>query len=245
MGVAGAAGAGLPLVLLPGMDGTAELREDLITQLRHRRPAHLISFPEDEGLGYAALTALVRAQLPAGRFLILGESFSGPIAIELAAALPRVAGLVLASSFARRPVPVFFAPLARHFDPRWLPRRLIDAALFGHTGTTEQRARLHAVLARLPAEVLQVRAAEACRIDKLALLASVTCPVMFLRGSRDRLVLRHCQDQALRAQPNVQVQTLDAAHMVLNTHAAEAARCINAFCDRSELLDKRATPLSI
>jgi pimeloyl-[acyl-carrier protein] methyl ester esterase len=231
MGEAEADVSRLRIVLLPGMDGTADLREDLMTQLSRMRPVELIRYPEHQRLGYAGLTALVRPQLPAGRFVILGESFSGPIAIEIAATVPRVAGLVLASSFARRPVPAFLAPLAGRADPRWMPRRLIDGILFGGTGTPDQRARLHSVLSRLAADVLMLRAAEACRVDKRAQLAAVTCPVMGLHGTRDRLLPSRCFKEILHLQPNARVHHLEAAHMLLCTHAEAAARLIDGFCE--------------
>jgi pimeloyl-[acyl-carrier protein] methyl ester esterase len=229
----------LPIVLLPGMDGTADLREDLVAHLSLRRPVKLISYPEHEPLGYAALSALVRSQLPAGPFIILGESFSGPIAIEIATTVPRVAALVLASSFARRPVPGFIAPLAGRADPRWMPRQLIDAVLFGRTGTAEQRARLHAVLARLSHDVLKLRASEACRIDRRAQLAAVTCPVMCLYGAHDRLLPRRSLHEVQIAQPGVRAHLLDAAHMLLCTHAAVAAQLVNAFCGEADASRKQ------
>src|SRR6266849_5616303 len=92
----------LSVLLLPGLDGTGQLLRDLSEQLAGHRPVHVISYPVDRPLDYGQLTALVEARLPNGQFVILGESFSGPIAIEIAAReKQRVAGLILASSFAR------------------------------------------------------------------------------------------------------------------------------------------------
>jgi pimeloyl-[acyl-carrier protein] methyl ester esterase len=231
MGVSETGILGLPIVLLPGLDGTSDLRDDLVSHLSRRRPVQLIRYPEREPLSYAALTALVRSQLPDGRFVILGESFSGPIAIEIATTNPRVAGLVLVSSFARHPVPGFVATMARRADPRWRPRRLINAVLFGQTGTSEQLARLHAVLARLSAAVLTLRAFEVCRVDRREQLAAVTCPVLCLHGAHDRLLPSRSLREIQHAQPGAQVHRLDAAHMLLCTHADTAGALIENFCE--------------
>lgn len=224
-------GTCLPIVLLPGMDGTGAFLQELAILLRRRRPVHVIKYPEQEALDYAALIDLVRKQLPTDPFVILGESFSGPIAIELAATMPRIAGLILASSFARRPVPAFTAPLTRLFDPRQVPQWIVNAALFGPTGTHDQRTQLHRVLAGLGQGVLQTRMADVAAVEKLARLSKVTCPVLCLCGNRDRLIPNRCLDEIRRAQPHVQVQHLDAAHMMLCTHSEQAAHPIERFCD--------------
>jgi len=111
------------------MDGTGELLTALVDQLSLLRSAQIISFPANRSLGYDDLIAYVAERTPKGRFAILGESFSGPIAIEIAATESRVAGLILASSFARHPIPSLFAPLANVLDLRWVPTKLVEAAL--------------------------------------------------------------------------------------------------------------------
>src|SRR5467141_3209790 len=119
----------ISVLLLPGMDGTGELLTALVDQLSLLRSAQIISFPANRSLGYDDLIAYVAERTPKGRFAILGESFSGPIAIEIAATESRVAGLILASSFARHPIPSLFAPLANVLDLRWVPTKLVEAAL--------------------------------------------------------------------------------------------------------------------
>ena len=225
----GASSPGRPIVLLPGMDGTGELSEGFARSLAQSRPVYAVKYPEQDALGYAGLLQFVRSRLPPEPFVILGESFSGPIAIELAATLPRVSGLILASSFARRPVPTILSPFAKTIDPRWLPQSAINAALFGATGTPDQRSQIHRVLARLGRNVLLVRAADVVAVDKLAQLAKVTCPILYLRGNRDRLIPCRCLDEILQAQPRAQVCRLDAAHMLLCTHGEAAAFRIEHF----------------
>ena len=112
-----------------GMDGTGELLDALAKRLSLSRRVHIVSYPLDKPLGYAELTGFAAARLPEGRFAILGECFSGPVAIEIAASEPRAAGLILASSFAWHPLPSLLAPFARLLDLRRMPCKIIDAAL--------------------------------------------------------------------------------------------------------------------
>ena len=95
------------LVILPGLDGTASLRHAFTSIIApHFTAVDLIAYPSDIALDYAELQTWVRDRLPAdGNFVLLGESFSGPIAIRLAGERPReLVAMVLAATFATPPV---------------------------------------------------------------------------------------------------------------------------------------------
>ena len=146
----------ISILLLPGMDGTGELLAELVERLSLHRTVQLISYPTDiRGQSYDDLTAFVAKRAPKERFAVLGKSFSGPIAIEIAATEPRVAGLILVSSFAWHPIPSLFVPLVQVLDTRWMPARMVEGALLGSTGTPELKAHLGQVLERLPREIIR------------------------------------------------------------------------------------------
>ena len=220
------------VILLPGMDGTGDLLRALADQLSLHRPVQLFAYPRDRPLSYAQLASYVVERAPNRPFVVLGESFSGPIAIEIAATDPRAVGLVLASSFARHPLPAQFAMLTGLFDPGWLPKRIIATALMGSTATRELTARLHSVLATLPRGLLQFRAREVLRIDKRNRLREVTCPVLCLQGRFDRLVRKRQVDEIVVAQPRCQVHWFNSSHMLLATHPETAVKVINQFCEQ-------------
>jgi len=223
-----------PIVLLPGMDGTGALLKDLAAGLASHRPVQLIAYPVDRSLSYAELAAYVTQRVPDRRFVILGESFSGPIAIDIAATDARVAGLILASSFARHPLPSQLAALAGLFDVRWLPKRLIAGMLMGAAATPELSARLAQVLAGLPHDILQARARDALRVDKRDRLRGLTCPVMCLQGRFDRVAGKRQIDEIVAQQPRCQIHRFDASHMLLATHPEAAAGAIEDFCSAVE-----------
>ena len=223
-----------PIIILPGMDGTGELLRALADQLALHRPVQLFAYPADQPLSYAQLTAYVVERAPDRPFVVVGESCSGPIAIEIAATDPRAVGLVLASSFARHPLPALLAALTRFLDLRWLPRRIIAKALMGSTATPELTARLHQVLAALPRGILQFRAREVLRVDKRDRLREITCPVLCLQGLFDYLVNRRQVDEIATAQPRCQVHWFDSSHMLLATHPGAAVKAINPFCEHMD-----------
>ncbi len=222
----------IPILLLPGMDGTGELLKPLAARLSLSSPVHIVSYPLHEPLGYDDLAAFAAGLAPKERFVILGESFSGPVAIEIAAREPRAAGLILASSFAWHPFPSLFAPLARMLDLKRIPSKIVEAALLGTAGTPELKARLRELLEKLPREIVQARTAEVLRADKRSRLRQIACPVMCLYGRFDRVTGKQCVQQILLAQPRCQVRRFDASHMLLETHPDEAARAIDEFCGR-------------
>src|SRR5687768_1455482 len=122
----------MTLVLLPGMDGTGLLFADFVAALGAQVETQVLRYPPDEILGYAELEARVRAALPTDRPLVLlGESFSGPIAISIAATPPpNLRGLILCCTFARFPLPASIKALAKllptphHTSSRWVSRYL-------------------------------------------------------------------------------------------------------------------------
>lgn len=221
----------IAIAVLPGMDGSGLLLTDLVQRLALQRPVRLISYP-NEPLSYDDLTQFVVERIPDRRFAILGESFSGPIAIEVAATQPSVAGLILASSFARHPIAKQFAPLAGMLNLRWVPTRIVEAALLGSAGEPDLRESLGRVLAEIPHAVVTARFREVLRVDKRERLRAVSCPMLCLRGRFDRLVRKSRLNEITSSHPNCQVRVLDAPHMLLETHAAEAAITINHFCDQ-------------
>lgn len=95
----------LSLVLLPGLDGTGRLFEWFLDALPSKLRPIVIPFPRDAA-DYAALETQAARSLPQGQpFVILAESFSGPLALRIAARGPaNLVAVILVASFTSRPV---------------------------------------------------------------------------------------------------------------------------------------------
>lgn len=120
----------ITLLLLPGLDGTSVLFEPLLEHLE--LPARAVDYPQRRPTGYADLLPAVRDICPRDRpFILLGWSFSGPLALLAAAERPPgLAGVVLCASFVTKPVPYLPAairhlarPLLFHWTTSSAPRR--------------------------------------------------------------------------------------------------------------------------
>lgn len=223
------------LVLLPGLDGTAAPRQEFIAALAPELQAQVLVYPADRVLGYAELEPLVRAALPAEPFVLLGESYSGPLAVSIAAAAPPgLIGLVLANSFVRRPLPL--AALLRLIlarTPSQLLRMAASSALLaGRADTREWRGALRAALASVAPQVLHARAGEALTVDQSRALERIELPILCLRGTRDWVIPRAAAQWIKRLAPQTEVQEFAASHFLLQAQPGPAAAAVKRFAAR-------------
>lgn len=223
------------LILLPGMDGTAKARAEFVAALGPGIEAQVVSYPADPALGYAELEALARSALPADRpYVLLGESFSGPIAISIAASCPQqLVGLVLCVSFARSPRPVlgslrWLLPL---LPLQLVPIRLISVFLLGRFASAPLLEALRTTLADVSMATLKARTDAALRVDVRPALSKIRVPVLYLRATEDRLVPRRCADAIADTVAQTRIIDIEAPHMLLEVAPAEAAAAVRAFVE--------------
>ena len=110
------------------------------------------AYPADQPCGYAKLLPLVEAAAPASaEYVVVGESFSGPLALMLAARRPPgLRGIVLCASFVRSPLPPLARWLRALIFPFWfraVPRPLLRWALLGRHQTVALAELVEAAIA--------------------------------------------------------------------------------------------------
>lgn len=223
------------LVLLPGMDGTGTLFDEFLTTLGPSFEPIVVAYPPDRELGYSELELLVRSKLPADRpYILLGKSFSGPIAIAVAASRPPgLIGLVLCCSFARNPYPMFRSSrrLTRLIPFKILPTGLASPFAFGRFATPRLLAALRKAVGAVPGAILAARLAEVLGVDVSPLLPDVRAPLLYLRGSCDRIVPGSCADDIVRGAPHARIVEIDAPHFLLQAAPAAAAVALRDFLE--------------
>jgi len=220
------------LVMLPGMDGTGDLFGTFLAALRGRLDTILVQYPQ-ESLDYAALSSFARAALPAGQpFVLVAESFSGPIGISLAAERPPgLRGLVLCSTFARNPRPSLRV-LARWSKaiPLNAPLvRMVLAAMLGNKAHPVLRAQTERIVRDIPPAVLRARLRAVLDVDVSRQLATVDTPIQYLQASRDAAVPRSAAEFIRRIKPGVQIVRVDGPHFLLQVSPDAAADEIVRF----------------
>jgi pimeloyl-ACP methyl ester carboxylesterase len=223
------------LVLLPGMDGTGKLFEPLLAVLVPSFNTVVIRYPASVPLGYEDLIELVRAELPTEQeFVILGESFSGPVAVSLAAqAPPNLRGLILCASFIRSPVPwPAMAKRLSHLLPVGAIRaRMLSVPLLGWFGDSRARHLLAGALAMVNVNVLRARIQSVLTVDVREKAGAITVPFLYLQASEDWIVPKSASVAIRELVPALQVIKLSGPHMLLQTSPAAAAEAIETFVD--------------
>jgi pimeloyl-ACP methyl ester carboxylesterase len=66
-------------------------------------------------------------------------------------------------------------------------------------------------------------------VNVVAELVTCPAPILYIRGTRDRVVPERCLRLILRERPNVQIVRLEAPHLVLQVQADGAASAIRSF----------------
>lgn len=225
------------MVLLPGMDGTGQLFQPLIDHLDEGFDTRVISYPTDEALGYEALERMVVSSLPPSEpYLLLGESFSGPIAISIAATRPPgLIGLVLCSTFAISPRPAITAlwPVAKALQPRLAPMAMLDYLLLGRFSSKTLRSALSSAIRPLSPAVFAARTKAIHTVNVLPKLKFVSVPILYLQALEDRLVPRSSAGLIQREVPGTRVVSVVAPHCLLQAAPGEAAAAIGAFAEQS------------
>jgi pimeloyl-[acyl-carrier protein] methyl ester esterase len=224
----------ITLVLLPGMDGTGLLFAPFVRALPDWVKPVVVAYPGDRPLDYAGHLELVMAALPVdGPFVILGESFSGPLALMVAARRPKgLRGVILAATFVTWPLglPVWLARLAVSCGVfRAKSTRLFLRIVLGKNATVELKGLFPAALARLTPEVLAARARAVMAVNCTEELRSCHVPVLTLVAERDRIVGRRSPELMQQVRPDLELARFDSPHLILQLATDEAVERICRF----------------
>ena len=225
----------LPLVLMPGLDGTDIFFQPLLAALPDTVERIVITHPKDGPQDYARLLAHVRERLQeVPEYCVLGWSFSGPLALQLAVAEPqKVRGVILAASFVRPPhpwmvalAPVLAAPVvwlwrAARRLPLWLGRGRSDALRQAKNRTWRE----------VSAGLLAARLRTIAKVDVRPQLQACTAPMLYLLSQTDVIVPPRAMQEILQLQPAMRVAKIPGYHQALYSHPEPAARALLAFLE--------------
>jgi pimeloyl-ACP methyl ester carboxylesterase len=220
-------GEGLPLVYVPGIDGSGELLLGAAERLARRFRLTRLRYGGDAGGDYRTLAASVARCIEAAgaeRALVLAESFGVAVALQTALEHPaRVTALALVNGFAHFPDRLGLALTRGAFA--LAPRAWIHAARqrFVQRGLIAPRRDEEALRALLALggdwfdERYRARLALIRALDLRARLAQVRCPVSLFAAENDRVVAAVPAAREMAALlPDVELELLPrAGHLVL------------------------------
>jgi pimeloyl-ACP methyl ester carboxylesterase len=220
------------LVLLPGLDGTGKFLRAFCGELGGDLTSRIIGYPVNEPMGYDELTQLVASSLPADPFVLLGESFSGPIALRIAAEAPaHLKGLILCGTFGRNPFPAlgWAKPLVAFVPIKSLPRWLRSLLMWGSRSPRRAPKQAERAIAGVAAPVVRRRVAALLGADETANLSKVAVPTLVISGRRDRIIPKRATRWLLSRLPHARHVEIDGPHLLLQSCPRECALHIGAF----------------
>jgi pimeloyl-[acyl-carrier protein] methyl ester esterase len=202
-------------VLLPGLDGSSALARRFLELKPADARVLALSLPPQPFRSYAELAERMRASLPEGPLLLIGNSFSGPLALRLANLIEPV-GLVLCATYVTPPGPRWLTAPAWSFVLEARPSAvLVSLALTD--GDVDLAIEVAEAVRLLPPEVVASRLRMALTVDARADLEHCRCPALVLWASRD-LVLGQAELELMRRlRPGARFCELDSGHLLLQS----------------------------
>jgi pimeloyl-ACP methyl ester carboxylesterase len=224
------------VLLLPGLDGTGALFD--ITAAPPGLTLTSVDYPRSERVSRALLLERIIAAVPReGPVVLVGESFSGPLALEAAPRVPRLVGVVLLASFATRPrtraLIVLLAWVMRRLPGHAPPRFVVRWFMTGPAPALIDRVR--EVIREVTREVLSDRMRQIADVDAREALRSCPAPVLALVARDDRMVPRRTIAQLQALRPDLQVITLPGPHLLFQHDPAAVLAAIIAFLADTKL----------
>jgi pimeloyl-ACP methyl ester carboxylesterase len=214
-------------MLLPGLDGTGRLFD----RFMRGAPAHAsvtrVAFPTDRVLSYDELVDFVSDSIPPPPLVLLGESFSGPVALRLAARA-QPAAVILCASFIRAPAASRFAAAPLSLLARIVPPvSVVNTFLSG--GDDALASDLVRAVRSVDAEVISSRVRLVLGVDATLDLETFPGRLLYLRPTRDRVVPKRQATLLRGIRSDAEVVEIDGPHLLLQARPTECWNHIAAF----------------
>ena len=210
------------LVLLPGLDGTGKLFAPFVAQLPDHVHYTIVRYPGDRPIPFMDLPDYIESRVPQDRpLVVLGESYSGPVAVLLAAqSALDIRGVILVATFARYPA-TWMRRLSRLAPLSFLlrlpiPDVLMQRYCFGPDINPSMMSQLREVIRENRPNVTEF-------------LSSVKVPCLYLQASMDRLVPASAVAAFKKGIPQLQVVQIDGPHFILQTRPQECYKAIQGI----------------
>lgn len=219
----------MKVLLLPGMDGTGLLFRRFVEAL----PAHLTPLVASYDPQACTSADELLGQLPRldEPHVIVGESFSGPLAVRCAVGNPNVRGVVLVASFVQPPRPFLstFSSLGPLLFRRPPPPLIVRQVLLGGGVDDALVDEVRDAIASVQPEVLTNRLRQLGVVDVQPELAQLNCPLLYLRARRDRLVPSTCGARIVASGALRSLIDVDTGHLILQSRPVESAQHLDDF----------------
>lgn len=226
----------IAIVLLPGLNGTDGLFQSLLDTIPSEFKTLCISYPSHEENNYRELAAYVLSEINKieSEYLLVGESFSGPIATLVSKENPKgLLGTLLVATFISPPnlkiarlLPwelLFSLVKPLYIAKQWLKLKGTPASTFDSALIEVQKS---------SPRILSARIKEIFRVDVKNELANCKIPMMYFRGEKDYVVPERNLKEILKVRPDMEVVRFNTGHFLLQSSPAKAWEAIVEFTQK-------------
>ena len=225
----------ITLVLLPGLNGTNGLFTSFIACAPNDVDVLSIEYPTDKALSYEQLSVFVMDKIKTirGSYIILGESFSGPLSLFIAEKKPLgLIGLVLVATFITAPNLRIarFLPWNLGFT---LTKPLYDVrSFFSQSEHSSLIALISVELQKVFPSVLAYRVQQIFAVNASNALKNCQVPVIYFRGTKDLVVPERSLLTIQTIKPEIEVIKFNTQHFLLQSAPQSAWLAIEKFVTR-------------
>ncbi|WP_415715900.1 alpha/beta fold hydrolase [Roseibium sp.] len=221
----------MKLVLLPGLDGTGKLFAPILPLLDDHDVV-VMPLPQTGTQTYVELSQQVRSRLPREDFVLVAESFSGPIAAMIAKeGNSHLKGIVFVASFLSPPAPLLsrlacLLPLTAmiNFPGSSLAIRFL---CLGMDATDQMVVLFKNVAGLVPSRALKSRLRE---LGKFRLdFAQIATPAGQLVAKHDLLVGQRATESIVSVFPAIENHVLEGPHFLMQAKPERVADHIRRF----------------
>jgi len=217
------------LILLPGLDGSGLLFQPFIERCFHNDYVTVISYPNDYHIPYHELADYIITRLPKDKNLVLlGESYSGPVAIQLANRPElNVNSVILVATFSHYPNTIlkFMSKILpiKYLLYLPMPDFILKFVCFDNAVDSSIMALLKKSLTLTPPTIMAKRMSEGVKIDVRQDLKELKVPCIYIKAKHDKLVSSSASAEIKKINKSINIIEIDGPHFILQTR-------INACC---------------
>ena len=219
----------MKVVLLPGLDGTGILFKPFIEALPKNVETLVISYPKNKKQNYGELVSFVIAQLPEEDYILVGESFSGNIAYQIALSNPKhLKSIIFVASFLSSPRPLLLI-LLNLLPTKILfsvspPKFIIKTFMLGVSAKNNIIQLFLEALKQVSPDVLSFRLKE---IKKLQ-LSSQPCEIKatYIQATNDYLVPSKSVANFKKLFSNLSISKVSGPHFILQSKPVECGKIV-------------------
>ncbi len=216
--------------LLPGFDGTGGLYQGLIHELGDACEFVVVRYSNNNSLSEYIDEAI--SQIPNDKDIVLvAESFSGPIAVEIVARQELdVRGLVLSATFLKPPMkPAIELGLKMPIFPKSVKKQTAKRFCLNGVDRDDVVRAVNASVADMSKSTIKSRLNALLEMDAAAAAKRCEIPVLYLQASQDRLISSARSDDVVNSLGNCEREIINAPHLLFQVNPERAAESIRQW----------------